>query len=308
MGEANREEKRDLIGQFLKPNEECAFCAGDDIAFAVNQEWLEGKNYQEMVRTHQDEYRRLHEHDLTPTTLAIHFAKHMDSRGAAINKWARAKPPEQQQVHENLPAVRDDGDNLYDLHNRIHLNKFTTADSAVREMIANLEAMKNDIEGRRESGRIFDLAMAMKEYGKLLQGLHSSLLKAQEIDSKLEVNESNVRSARVLEFAALTSLSIGGKSVTDHPNYDDFVCEAEQLWLSVAVKHIIARLDVALKATDLDAPLKADVLMQIKGVMKGLDEPVFNEYEREMKVLRDRHFGSGSVVEGVVEQKPKDCQ
>ena len=308
MGEANKEEKRDLIGQFLKPNKECVFSAGDDIAFAVNQDWLEGKNYQEMVRIHQDEYERLSGgHDLTPTALAIHFTKHMDSRGAAVNKWARAQVPGQQQARENLPTVQDVDDlSLYNLHNRIHLNKFTAADSAVREMISNLEAMKKDIDDRRESGRTFDMAVVLKEYGKLVQGLHGSLLKAQEIDSKLEVNATNAQASRVLEFAALKSLSIGGKDAVDHPDYDDFVREAERLWLSVAVKHIVARLDVALKATDLDAPAKADVLVQVKGVMKGLDESVFNEYELKMKTLRDQHFGFGSIVEGVVEQKNQD--
>lgn len=299
MSEEVREEKRDLIAQFLKPNEECVLCARDEIAFAVNQDWLEGKNYQDIIQAYQDEYKRLSGHNLSPTTLAIHFSKHMNSRGAAINRWARAKTPSQQKG-ESLPAVRDDSD-LYDLHNRTHLNKFTAADSAVREMISNLNAMKRDIDERRESGRTFDLSMAMKEYGKLLQGLHASLLKAQEIDSKLEVNASNMQTSRVLEFLAL-----GGKSATDHPGYDDFACEAEQLWLSVAVKHIVARLDAALKSTDLDAPSKADVLVQVKGVMRGLDESVSNEYEIAVKTLRDRHFGSGNIVEGVVEQKAKD--
>lgn len=295
-----KEEKRDLIAQLLKPSEECVLCARDDLAFAVNQDWLEGKNYQDIVRIHQDEYKRLSGHDLSPTTLAIHFAKHMKSGGAAINKWARANPP--RPTRENLPVVRNDND-LYDLHNRVHLNKSTAADSTVREMISNLDAMKRDIDERRKSGRMFDLAIAMKEYGKLLQGFHSSLLKAQEIDSKLEVNASNMQTSRVLEFVAL-----GGKNAADHPGYDDFVCEAEQLWLSVAVKHIVARLDAALKSTDLDPPSKADVLVQVKGVMKGLDESVSNEYESAVKILRDRHFGSGNIIEGAVERKEKDQQ
>lgn len=300
MSEAG-EKKRDLIAQFLKPSEECVLCAPNGIAFTVNQDWLEGKNYQDIVQIHQDEYKRLSGHDLSPTTLAIHFAKHMNSSGAAVNKWARARTPGQQAC-ENLPAVQND-DDLFNLHNRVHLNKFTAADSVVREMISNLDAMKKDIDERRESGRTFDLAIAMKEYGKLLQGFHASLLKSQEVDSKLEVNALNMRTSRVLEFVAL-----GGKDATDHPGYDDFVREAEQLWLSVAVKHIVARLDVALKSTDLDAPSKADVLVQIKGVMSGLDEPVSNEYEDSVKKLRDRHFGSGNIVEGVVEQKATDQQ
>lgn len=295
MSEKAGEEKRDLIAQFLKPSEECILCARDDLAFAVNQDWLEGKNYQDIVRVHQDEYKRLSGHDLSPTTLAIHFAKHMKSSGAAINKWARANPP--RQTRENLPVVRNDND-LYDLHNRVHLNKGTAADSTVREMISNLDAMKKDIDDRRESGRTFDLAIAMKEYGKLLQGFHSSLLKAQEVDSKLELNVSNMQTSRVLEFVAL-----GGNA--DHSGYDDFVREAEQLWLSVAVKHIVARLDAALKSTDLDPPDKADVLVQVKGVMKGLDESVSNEYESAVKSLRDRHFGT-NIIEGVVEQKEKE--
>ncbi len=300
MSEEAKEEKRDLIAQFLKPSGECILCARDDIAFAVNQGWLEGKNYQDIIQVHQDEYKRLSGHDLSPTTLAIHFTKHMNSRGAAINRWSRAKASGPQSACENPPAVRD-GNDLYDLHNRTHLNKFTAADSAVREMISNLDAMRRDIDERRDSGRTFDLSMAMKEYGKLLQGLHASLLKSQEIDSKLELNMSNMQTSRVLEFVAL-----GGKNAADHPGYDDFVCEAEQLWLATAVKHIVARLDAALKSTDLDAPSKADVLVQVKGVMKGLDESVSNEYEDAVKSLRDRHFGSGDIVEGVVEQKAKD--
>jgi len=299
MSEDTREEKRDLIAQFLKQNEECVLCAREDIAFVINQNWLDGKNYQDIIQANQNEYKLLSGHDLSPTTLAIHFTKHMNSRGAAINKWARASGP--QRVCET-PPVRKDND-LYDLHNRTHLNKFTAADSAVREMIANLAAMRTDIEERRESGRTFDLSMAMKEYGKLLQGLHASLLKSQEIDSKLEVNASTMQTSRVLEFIAL-----GGKDAADHPGYDDFVCEAEQLWLTTAVKHIVARLDSALKSTSLDAPSRADVLVQIKEVMKGLDESVSNDYEIAVTTLRDRHFGSGSIVEGVIEQKVKEDQ
>ncbi len=288
-------ERRDLVAQLLKPNDECVLCALDDIAFAVNQDWLDGKNYQDIVQIHQDEYRRLSGHDLTPTTLAIHFAKHMNSSGAAINKWAKSKAPDQQKACESPLAVRDD--DLYNLPNRSHLNKSIAADSVVREMISNLDSMKKDIAERRESGRTFDLAIAMKEYGKLLQGFHASLLKSQEVDSKLELNESSMRTSRVLEFVAL------GGIIADHPEYDDFVCEAEQLWLSVAVKHIVARLDAALKSTDLDAPSKADVLVQVKGVMKGLDESVSNEYDASVRKLRDHYFGSGDIVEGVVEQK-----
>jgi len=292
MSRETKEEKCDLIAQFLKQNEECALCSREDIAFVINQNWLDGKNYQDIIQAHQNEYKLLSGHDLSPTTLAIHFTKHMNSRGAAINKWSRASG--QRQACKTLP-VRKDND-LYDLHNRTHLNKFTAADSAVREMIANLDAMRGDIEERRESGRTFDLSLAMKEYGKLLQGLHASLLKSQEIDSKLEVNASNIQTSRVLEFIAL-----GGKA--DHPGHDDFVCEAEQLWLATAVKHIVARLDSALKSTGLDAPSKADVLVHVKEVMKGLDESVSSDYEIAVTTLRDRHFGSVDIVEGVIEQK-----
>jgi len=297
MRKETKEEKRDLIAQFLKQDEECVLCAREDISFVINQNWLDGKNYQDIIQTHQNEYKHLAGHDLSPTMLAIHFTKHMNSRGAAINKWAKASGVPQQ-VCENLPA-RNDND-LYDLHNRTHLNKFVVADSAAREMISNLEAMRKDIDERRESGRTFDLAIAMKEYGKLVQGLHASMLKSQEIESKLEVNASAMQTSRVLEFIAL-----GGKDASDHPAYDDFMCEAEQLWLTTAVKHIVARLDSALKSTDLDAPSKADVLVQIKGVMKGLDESVSNDYELAVTTLRDRHFGSGNIVEGVIEQKDK---
>lgn len=166
-------QRQDLIVQFLKPNEECVLCARDEIAFDINRDWLEGKNYQDLIQSYQDEYKRLSGHNLSPTTLAIHFTKHMNSQGAAINKWSRANPPSQQQAHENLPAVRDDNDYLYDLHNRVHLNKATAANSVVREIISNLDAMKKDIDERREAGRTFDLAMGMKEYGKLLQGFHA---------------------------------------------------------------------------------------------------------------------------------------
>jgi len=135
--EASKEEERSLIGQFLKPNADCVFCARSDLAFAVNRDWLSGQNYKEMVRIHQDEYKLASVgHDLTPTTLAIHFTKHMDSRGAAINKWARARVPDKP-VSENLPIVHEK--KLYDLQNQTHLNKFSAADSAVREMISNLD-------------------------------------------------------------------------------------------------------------------------------------------------------------------------
>jgi len=160
------------------------------------------------------------------------------------------------------------------------MNKLSVADLVVEEMIGNLHEMKRDIAERRESGRTFDLATAMKEFGKLLQGLHGNLIKAAETGSKVAVNDSNIQSARILDFAVLRTLP------NNKDKDDAFARSAEQLWFSIVVKHIVGRLDEVMKAAQLDAPMRAEMLGRIKSAMQGLDGSVSDEYEREIQLLK----------------------
>jgi len=279
------ESERDIVRQLLKPNGDCLLCGATNTAFAVNRDWLDGRSFDELTRAHQDEYRQVSGgNPLTPTTLAIHFNKHVGAKGAAINKWtrgliARLKPQDAEPADETQPKL------LQELRDAsLGPDKLRQAELTVREMLTNLEAIKQDIAERRAEGRTFDLSIAMKEYGKLLQGLHAGLLKAAEVDSKLEVNASSIHSARVLDFALLRSTRLVG---SDGGNYDDFVLSAEKLWFAVAVKHIVARLDEALKSVrGMSLPMRAEALSHIKSAMAGLDMPVSAEYERELRQLQ----------------------
>lgn len=297
---AERDCAAEMIPHLLKPNQECVFCSGSELALAVNRDWLDGKQYDEIISRHQGEYLQASGNPMTPTTLAIHFNKHMSAKGAAINKWTKSLAERTQP--QTMPAVQDDDDNSMTLlkeRSRLGADKTYLAELAVQEIISNLEAMKRDIAERRATGRTFDLANAMKEYGKLLQGTHSNLLKAAEVDSKLAVNESSIQSARVLEFAMMKSMNLMDRQ---HRNYDEFMRSAERLWFTVAVKHIVARLDLALRSTDLAPPDRAEVLSQIKSSMQGLDVIVSEEYDREVHLLRAEH-DPDNIVDGVAETK-----
>jgi hypothetical protein len=100
---------------------------------------------------------------------------------------------------------------------------------------------------------------------------------------------------------------------------------AERLWFAVAVEHIVARLDAALKSVrSMSSPLRAEALSHIKSAMAGLSTSVSAEYERELRQMqaeRRREAGdvvdgaagpAGDVVDGVVESvdgvaaEPKD--
>lgn len=307
------ESERDIVRQLLKPNEDCLLCGATETAFTVNRDWLDGRSFDELTRAHQDEYRQVSGgNPLTPTTLAIHFNKHVGARGAAINKWtrglaARFKPRDiiarGAETHPDLLKELQDAS--------LGADKMHLAALAVREIIANLEAIKQDIAERRADGRTFDLSIAMKEYGKLLQGLHTGLLKAAEVDSKLDLNASSMHSARVLDFALLRSVSLVGR---DGGNYDEFVLIAEKLWFSVAVRHIVARLDAALKSVrSMSPPMRAEALSHIKSAMAGLDTSVSAEYERELRQLQaERKREAGGLANGAIEPvvdgtvEPKD--
>jgi len=295
------ESERDMVRQLLKPNEDCLLCGATGTAFAVNRGWLDGGSFDELTRAHQDEYRQVSGgNPLTPTTLAIHFNKHVGARGAAVNKWtrgmaARLKP------RDTEPAAEAHPDLLQELRDAsLGTDKLHLAELAVREILGNLEDIKKDIAERRAEGRTFDLSIAMKEYGKLLQGLHAGLLKAAEVDSKLDLNASSIHSARVLDFALLRSARLAG---CDSGNYDEFVLSAERLWFAVAVKHIVARLDTALKSVrGMTHPMRAEALSHIKSAMAGLDMPVSAEYERELRQLQaERKREALSITGGTAE-------
>jgi len=283
---------REMIAGFLKPNPDCLLC-GSEVSFAVNRDWLDGKSYEELAKEHQDDYRKASGgHPLTPTTLAVHFNGHVNAKGAAVNKWSKSLAARQSQTAiEAMPS--EDGDTLFDsiTQRGQSVNKQAAADLVIMEMVSNLKDMKRDIAERRAEGRTFDLAVAMKEFGKLLQGFHTNLIKAAETESKLEVNASNIQSARVLDFAVLRSLP--DSRITD----DEFARNAEQLWFTIAVKHIVGRLDEAMRDTQLDAPTRAAVLGRIKASMQGLDESVSDEYEREMRPLRSER--------GIIDVEPE---
>ena len=297
---ASAESERDIVRQLLKPNEDCLLCGATNTAFAVNRDWLDGRPFDELTRAHQDEYRQVSGgNPLTPTTLAIHFNKHVGAKGAAINKWtrglaARFKPREE-------PAAETHPDLLQELQDAsLGTDKLHLAELAAREIIANLEAIKKDIAVRRAEGRTFDLSIVMKEYGKLLQGLHAGLLKAAEVDSKLDLNASSIHSARVLDFALLRSTRLVG---SDGGNYDEFVLSAERLWFAVAVKHIVARLDEALKSVrGITHPMRAEALSHIKSAMAGLGATVSAEYESELRQMQaERKREAGSLTAGAAE-------
>jgi len=279
-GSENDQAAREMVVNFLKPKAECLLCSGE-LSFAVNRDWLDGQQYEELIQNHQDDYRRVSGgHPLTPTTLAVHFNGHVDAKGAAVNQWSKllAERPQPRSAEE-APIVPS-GPNLFKRARERGMNKLSVADLVVEEMIGNLYEMKRDIAERRDSGRTFDLATAMKEFGKLLQGLHGNLIKAAETDSKVAVNDSNIQSARILDFAMLRTLP-------DNKDKDDaFARTAEQLWFTIAVKHIVGRLDEVMKVAQLDAPMRAEMLNRIKSAMQGLDGSVSDEYEREIQLLR----------------------
>jgi len=306
---------RGTVFLFLKPDAECLLCANSDLAFAVNRDWLDGRQYEEIVQAHLEDYRQIENEPLTPTVLAMHFNRHMDARGAAINKWSRgaaqrrqtAAGAQQAGAQQDL-ACSGAPPSLYDmLSQHGTVDKPEAANRTIREIIVNLDAMRTDIKERKDNNRTFDLVFVLKEYGKLLQGLHGSLLKSQELDSKLEIDASTIQSARILDFVMLRTLC---QMDADDPRYDAFVRSAEQLWFSVAARHIVLRLDAALRSTELDPPTRASVLMQVKKAMKGLDVSVVQDYDRELGGLREsqsRVPQSDRIIDGVAEpMSPQD--
>ena len=160
-------------------------------------------------------------------------------------------------------------------------------------MSATIDEMDQEIQDKRAAGRTMDIDRMLERKHKMLQGLQTNLLKSVELDSKLELDQAHLDNMKVLDFIMLQGAGIMDAS---DPRYIGFVKSAERLWMGVAMKQIVAHLGDALESAELDHPMRSKVLTLLKINMKGTERSVKEEYEREVRMLKD-NMSSPRIVD-----------
>jgi hypothetical protein len=277
------EEKLDseLIREFLKPNSTCVLCTTPLWAFRINKAYLDGLTYPQMIEQFSIKFEERVNRALSVSLLHRHFRSHFDARGAAIAQYNGRK------INKNTIAPNAGQRDIFKLTSKKYIDELEMYDTTAKELINKYREIEDIIEDKRENGKKFGIDDLILKQAQMLALLNKQAISKFKALSRVDLESKQGQLLSQLSF-------IGNKALVGISQIDQKMLlspkEMEEVYLSVVIKQILARMDDPLKilVKDISKDQKQLFYRELKKSIDGMQEGINVDFEKQIKTLSQK--------------------
>lgn len=270
------DDRENFIGKYIEPNPKCVCCNIPNLSLSINQAYLDGMTYAQIVEKFADAVFERSGKKLTPAILSKHFTEHFNIKGVAIAEYNRKygmrdlSTTEQGQMKDVFSAL---------VSKRV--SDLELLDAAMREQVKRMRELEDIKKERIEQGRTYNLDNIIMKQEMIMNNLQTQVLSKLKLYQQAKVQSKQMEVMdRQLQFLDPKTASFLGFE-DGMPIEPKLAKEAERLYLQVVLQNI--------------AKIMKECLEAVLALEKSEMTQYFQEFNRR-----------ASVLEGIVDTEFKE--
>jgi hypothetical protein len=277
------DDKESFISKYLTPVASCICCNTAGFSYKINEAYLAGFDYKQIVETYAAEAKRKTGKVLDVKTLTEHFTNHFNYTGAAIAEYNRQKGT------LNLPEKeKKQITDIFQIAVNNRINDIELLDLAMKEQIKRLKELEDIKKDRVTQNRAYDLEHLIMKQETIMNNLQTHVLGKLKIWQKAQFQSKQMEYMdKTMQFldqktANFLGLDLG---VDLDPK---LAKQAEHLYLKTVLQNIVQRINMAIdSALRLTAQQKAEYFKEFKRQCVGIEEKINSEYKTTLNNLKE---------------------
>jgi len=275
------DDKEGIISKYINPDPTCPCCNLPGISVKINQSYLNGFKYKEIIEKYSEQIEKKHNRKLTVGDLSTHFTNHINHKAAAIAEFNRKhgmtnlsqdEKEEITGIAKSL-AVRELGDlELFQRTVEEDVNLVIELDDIIKKRIK--EGRDGNIENTmmKKHQVLADLRISFIEKAKMMQKALVQSKQMEVIDKQLQFLD--VKTANVLGISSQTLSPALYK-------------ESEKLYLKIVLSSIIKRIEQCFDTLEIDQVQKTHFFRELKKEFKGIENFINEEFKKKVSNLKE---------------------
>ena len=272
------EDNSDILSKYINPKAGCICCTLPNIAVKINEAYLNGNTYTEIIEQFKDEIASFGK-KISQQVLSEHFTEHFNFKGAAIAEYNRKKFLEQSDGHQMK--------NIFDALVKKKIDDLELLDLAMTQQVKRLKELEDLKTERIQDGRTYSIDNIIMKQEMIMNNLQTQLLNKLKIWQNAQFQSKKMelidRHLKFLDHKTANFLGIDVNAFSSDPNLS---IEAEKLYLKTVIENIIKRVKSALElALKLSADDKVHYFKELNRQFIGIEEEINKEFQELVKNL-----------------------
>jgi len=277
------DDKEGFISKYLTPLASCICCNTAGFSYKVNEAFLAGFEYKQIVEMYSEEAKRKTGKSLDVKTLTEHFTNHFNYTGAAIAEYNRQKGTANLPVKEQKQIT-----DIFEVAVTNRINDIELLDLAMKQQITRLKELEEIKKTRTEQGRTGDLEYLIMKQETITNNLQTQVLGKLKIWQKAQFQSKQMeymdKTMQFLDQKTANFLGIELGADLD----PKLAKQAERLYLKTVLDNIVQRMSSSLDSSlHITAQQKAQYFKEFKRQCADIEEKINNEYKQTLKNLKE---------------------
>jgi small-conductance mechanosensitive channel len=277
------DDKENFISKYLTPVASCICCNTAGFSYKINEAYLSGFDYRQIIETFAAEAKRKTGRNLDTKTLTEHFTNHFNYQGAAIAEYNRQKGS------LNLPEKeKKQITDIFQIAVSNRINDIELLDLAMKEQIKRLKELEDIKKDRVTQNRAFDLEHLIMKQETIMNNLQTHVLGKLKIWQKAQFQSKQIeymdKSMQFLDQKTANWLGIDVGLDLD----PKLAKQAERLYLKTVLENIVQRINMAMDISlHVSAQQKAEYFKEFKRQCNGIEENINEQYKHVLSNLKE---------------------
>lgn len=276
------EDKDDLITKYIQPHPGCPCCNLPGIAIKINQAYLSGTSYKQIVEDFSGEVLLAIGKNLELSVVSEHFSKHFECTGAAIAEFNR------KMGYSNLPAVEQkEMKDIFSVLTQRRVNDLELLEFSMKEQIKRLQELETIKNDRMKEGRTFNLENLIMKQEMIMNNLQMNVISKLKMWSKAMLQSKQAEYLdRQLQFLdPKTADFLGLQSEAINPA---LYKEAERVYLKIVIESLVKRIKSSVDSSlSIDNHEKAQFYKEFQRELVGIEDEINSLFEARVKDLKE---------------------
>lgn len=275
------DDKDNLVKEYINPDPKCICCNIPKVSLKINEAYLDGLSYQEIIDKFGVEVFNISQKKLTKKVLSEHFTKHFNFKGSAIAAYNRKKG-----MNSLAPVEQTQMVSVFDALTTKRINDLELLDLTMQENIKRLqelEDLKKDRIKNKRTYNIEQLIMRQVEIQKIIQEQVLSKLKLWK-SSQLQNKQMELMERQLQFLDKKTASFLGLQQDVLEPA---LAKEAERLYLEAVITNLLKPVRATLERVfKPDTSKIAHFFKELKKKFKNLEDSINDDYQKKIKNLK----------------------
>jgi len=280
----DKKTESDLIRQFLKPNSSCVLCSTPLLSIKINKSFLDGMSYQKMIEVYSEKFLERSGKTISVQSISKHFKFHFDVKGFAIAEYNRERNAESFNIMPTSDTQRD----IFKLTTKKYIDELEMFDTTAKELVNKYKELEDIVIEKRLNGKTFGIDELILKQAQVLNVLNKQAISKFKALSKVDLESKQGQLLSQLSF--IGNKAIAGATQINGKNVSLEAKQVEELYLSVVIRQILARLDDPLKviSKDMSKDQKSLFYRELKKSMEGIQLGINIDFENQIKIMSQK--------------------